>query len=97
MCFAVQFYRDEMVMNLFSMLITAIVRILSAWQGSPGAFFGVLASVLMGSKVSRLFFDLGAKAKPSQALAALLDRCAFFVACGTSMWMIANLVPPAEP
>lgn len=92
------FYRDEMFVNLFSVVLTAAVRILCRWETSVGGYLGVTAAFLQQGRASRILLGLqpvkDVHARPWSPLAGLLDRVGFLFAVLITCWMVANLVPP---
>lgn len=98
-----KFYRDEMFVNLFSAILTAIVRLLCNWEMSVGGCLGVTAVFLQQGRASRILLGLQpvkevqSQSRPWIPFAGLLDRVGFLFAVIITCWLVVNLVPPPLP
>jgi hypothetical protein len=86
-----------MYVNLFSAILTAVVRMLCTWETSVSGFLSVTAVILQQGRASRILLGLQpvkeVQSHPWSPLAGLLDRVGFLFAVIITCWMVANLVP----
>ncbi|XP_059480677.1 acetylcholine receptor subunit alpha-like [Neocloeon triangulifer] len=88
-----QFYRDGIYMNLFSVLITAVLRLLCSTEAAVPAYLAPISAFLGSSPVTRTVLCVPPKTGPWHPLAALLDRAAFLAAALIYFLVLVDLVP----